>query len=113
MNRARSQSCVVSSLGAILILLAGACASPSGRGPDRRSSSVKKGTITEVLAARTPEIIAIPGVIGTGEGSEKGERVFVVFVAHRTPELDAKLPREIDGYTVVIREAGDVTAPPH
>ena len=92
----------------LLLALAAACAPP----PARRTRSVKKGTITEVLAARTGELMAIPGVIGTGEGSENGERVFVVFVNHRTPELDAKLPREIDGYAVVVREAGDVTAPP-
>jgi hypothetical protein len=54
----------------------------------------------------------IPGVIGTGEGSEGGERAFIVFVNRRTPELDAKLPHQIGGYAVVVRVTGDVSAPP-
>ena len=92
--------------------LACACAPSSNRGAGHPSTSVKKGPIGEVLAARTPELLRIPGVIGTGEGSEGGERVLVVFVSRRTAELDAKLPRELDGYKIVVREAGDVTAPP-
>lgn len=93
-----------------LLLLAGGCG-PAGESKSARKS-VKTGPITDVIAARTPELLAIPGVIGTGEGTENGERVIVVFVSRRTPELDAKLPRELDGYGVIIREAGDITAPP-
>ena len=90
---------------AVLSLAAGACA-------PRHQGNVKEGTITEVLSAHTEEVMRIPGVIGTGEGSQGGERVFVVFVNHRTPELDQKLPKQIGGYNVVVRVAGDVSAPP-
>jgi len=90
---------------AALLLAAGACA-------PRRAETVKEGPIAEVLRDHTEEVMRIPGVIGTGEGSEGGERVFVVFVKQRTPELDAKLPRQIGGYTVVVRVTGEVSAPP-
>lgn len=65
-----------------------------------------------VLARRTPELMAIPGVSGTGEGMEAGDTVLVVFVANRTPEIDDRVPREVDGWRVVVREVGKVTAPP-
>jgi hypothetical protein len=90
----------------VLMLAAGACA-------PRHQEPVKEGTITEVLAAHTDEVMRLPGVIGTGEGSDAGERVFVVFVNRRTPELDKQIPHQIGGYNVVVRVAGDVSAPPH
>jgi len=74
--------------------------------------TVKEAPIADVLQTHTPEVMRIPGVIGTGEGSENGERVFVVFANQRTPEIDKQLPRTIGGYTVVVRVVGDVSAPP-
>ena len=65
-----------------------------------------------VLARRTPELMAIEGVSGTGEGMEAGDTVLVVFVTRRTPELEARVPREVDGWRTVLREVGEVTAPP-
>ena len=110
MTRDRNRSHLLASAALALLLLAAGCRPASESKPVRKT--VKTGPITEVLAARTPELLRIDGVIGTGEGTEGGERVIVLFVTRRTPELDAKLPRELDGYGVVVREAGDVTAPP-
>lgn len=110
MNRRRNPFPSLAWAALALLLLAGGC-HPGGE-PKSARKTVKTGPITDVLAARTPELLRIPGVIGTGEGTENGERVIVVFVSRRTPELDAKLPRELDGYGIVIREAGDITAPP-
>ena len=65
-----------------------------------------------VLARRTPELMSIPGVNGTGEGMDAGDTVLVVFVARRTAEVEARVPREVDGWRVILREVGQVTAPP-
>lgn len=104
MKRATHTS-LLCAAAAALLLAASACA-------PRHAETVKEGTIAEVLRDHTEEVMRIPGVIGTGEGSEGGERVFVVFVEQRTPELDAKLPKQIGGYTVVVRVTGNVSAPP-
>ena len=66
--------------------------------------------IADVLARHTPDLLAIPGVNGTGEGAEAGEPVVVVFVVDDTPDLRARLPRMIDGYRVVVRATGTVRA---
>ena len=112
MKRDRTRQLAARLVAILAIALAGSCASPSNQAGDHARSSVKKGPITEVLEARTPELLRIPGVIGTGEGSEGGERVIVVFVRQTPVEWDPRIPREIDGYKVVVRVAGDVTAPP-
>lgn len=65
-------------------------------------------TIDETLRRRTPELMAIPGVVGTGIGEESGRAVILVLVARMTPELDGRLPRRLDGYPVVARIVGDV-----
>lgn len=68
--------------------------------------------ITEVLARHTPSLMALDGVTGTGEGSDGGQPIVVVFVVQETPELRARLPQSLEGYRVVLRASGEVTAPP-
>lgn len=77
-----------------------------------RSPVVQRDDFRTVLARRTPELMAIEGVSGTGEGMDAGDTVLVVFVTRRTAEIEARVPREIDGWRTVLREVGQVTAPP-
>ena len=86
-------------LAATLVL--GSCA-PNG------SKNVTSKPISEVLQAHTPELMAIPGVIGTGEGELRGERTVLVLVTRRTPEIDARVPKRLEGYPVDIRVVGEV-----
>ncbi|MGE5175816.1 MAG: hypothetical protein ACM3JJ_05510 [Hyphomicrobiales bacterium] len=65
-------------------------------------------TIDETLRDRTPELMAIPGVVGTGIGEESGRAVILVLVARITPGLEGRVPRALDGHPVVVREVGDV-----
>ena len=84
---------------------------PRGR-TDYRSAIVPREDIANVLRRRTPALMAIEGVAGTGEGREEADTVLVVFVVRKTPELTARIPSELDGWRVVVREVGKVTAPP-
>jgi hypothetical protein len=68
--------------------------------------------LAEVLARHTPELLAVPGVNGTGEGAEEGAPVLVVFVECRTAALAARVPAQIEGYRVVLRETGVVRPHP-
>lgn len=69
-----------------------------------------RAPLADVLARHTPELLAIPGVNGTGEGIEAGEPVLVVFAPNDTPDLRARLPRTLEGYPVVVRATGTVRA---
>lgn len=68
--------------------------------------------IAEVLAARTPELMAVPGVVGTYEGARGGAPVIVVMVERRTPELAARIPATLDGWPVTIEVTGALRAMP-
>jgi hypothetical protein len=70
--------------------------------------------LQDVLARNTPSLMTVRGVVGTGEGRDGDTPVIVVYVSPQiTREDRIALPRKIEGYGVEIREAGDVTAPPH
>jgi hypothetical protein len=65
-------------------------------------------SISEVLKSHTPELMAIPGVVGTGEGAASGGPVIFVLVSRRTPEAESHVPKRLEGYPVEIRVVGEV-----
>jgi len=66
--------------------------------------------IKTVLQEHTVELMALPGVVGTGLGQCQGEPCIKVFVAAKTPDLQAKIPTTLDGYQVVVEETGTFRA---
>ena len=69
--------------------------------------------IAEVLAEHTPKLMAMAGVVGTAESAlPNGKPSILVLVVKRTPELERSIPRELDGYPVVIEESGEIHAMP-
>jgi hypothetical protein len=106
----------VVAIAAAAIML-GACheraATPlSGGAPSHEEQSVNHPPISEVLARHTPRLLSVDGVTGTGEGADGGQPIVVVFVVEDTRELRARLPQSLEGYPVVLRASGKVTAPP-
>jgi hypothetical protein len=100
------------------LVLGAGCARPHRASDERtgatlsRDSSMTAPDVADVLRRNTPTLMAIPGVTGTGEGKRGAQAVVVVYVGQATPELKERIPREIEGYPVEVREIGKVTAPP-
>jgi hypothetical protein len=68
--------------------------------------------IEEVLKQNTGPLMAIPGVVGTGQGLCEGKPCIKIFVIKTTEEINRKIPQEIEGYKVKIEETGTVRAYP-
>lgn len=69
--------------------------------------------IQDVLARQTPSLMTIKGVTGTGQGEEDGKPVIIVYTTHDISREDRiAIPGKVAGYKIVVREIGDVTAPP-
>ena len=69
--------------------------------------------LSEVLAAHTPEWMAIPGVTGTAESRlADGRPCILVLVVRLTPELRKRIPETIEGWPVRIEESGEIHAMP-
>ena len=76
----------------------------------QRDKTMTQKTIQEVLKDHTPELMSIPGVVGTALGEDKGELCIKVLVIEKTPELTQKIPSTLEGFPVVIQQTGEIRA---
>ena len=67
-------------------------------------------SITDALARHTDSLMAIPGVVGVGEGRVKHQPSIQVLVVRRSADLVARLPSSLEGYPVDIVETGVIEA---
>lgn len=65
-------------------------------------------TIAATIERHSAELLEIPGVVGVAQGARDGEGVVQILVERRTPELLARLPRELEGHRVVVVESGEI-----
>jgi len=93
----------------LVATLAGCVSKPEVRqGKGRRMPP----PIDYVLRAHTDEWLAIPGVVGTAIGRQRGKPCIRVLVAHKSKEIARRIPRHVDGYPVLIEETGEFRALP-
>ena len=76
----------------------------------RQGERMSLNTIEETLRLHTPELMSISGVIGTAVSEKGGEKVILILVIVKTDALCEKLPFSLDGYPVIIDEAGEIKA---
>ena len=63
--------------------------------------------LIEVLKRHTDELMSLPGVVGVGQGLCGKKPCIKVFVVKRDPELEKKIPQNLDGYVVSVEETGE------
>ena len=66
--------------------------------------------IGEVLKAHTDVLMAIPGVVGTAQGLCNGKPCIKVYVIRKTPDLERRIPDNLEGHPVEIEETGEFKA---
>ena len=76
-------------------------------------SAPPSAPLTEVLARHTPDLMRVPGVVGTAESRlADGRPCILIMVARRTPELARALPATLEGWPVKVEETGEIHAMP-
>jgi hypothetical protein len=75
-------------------------------GHDQGEKGMSAKRIEEVLKEYTDELMSIPGVVGTGQGLCDDKPCIKVFVIKKTPDLEEKIPSELEGYRTKIEETG-------
>ena len=91
----------------VLALLWVACTrSPSSEAPQKETMT--RRDINAVLRDHDQELMAIPGVVGVYVGLLDDNRTscLKVMVIQKTPELERKIPKSLEGYPVVLDETG-------
>jgi hypothetical protein len=94
-NQGKEHHLQVRSLTVLLALAA--CTSCGGRGQATPDPTLSP-TIEQAVAARTPELMRIQGVVGVGQALCEGAPCIRVYV--RTAEVARALPDRLDGYRV-------------
>jgi hypothetical protein len=65
--------------------------------------------IDEVIKMYADSLLTIPGVVGVYHGlNEDGSSCLKVMVKKKTPEVERRIPKELEGYAVVIDETGEI-----
>jgi hypothetical protein len=92
-----------------LALAAAGCPSKS----QKEMTTSPSRTLTQALNAHAPDLMNIPGVVGTAESRlDDGRPCILVLVTRLTPELRAKLPEQIEGWPVKVEASGEIHAFP-
>jgi hypothetical protein len=108
---ARRRGATLAPIAALVIAL-GVAGCPTSSTKETMTPAPTR-TLTAVLAAHTPELMAIPGVVGTAESRlEDGRPCVLVMVVRLTPELRGRLPKQLEGWPVRIEETGEIHAMP-
>jgi len=62
--------------------------------------------IENVIKEHVDKLMALPGVVGVGEGRSQGKQCIVVFVQDGETDSVKAIPQSIEGYSIVINEGG-------
>ena len=66
--------------------------------------------IEDVKDRHEAKLMGTEGVVGVGIGECEGTPCIKVFVIEKTPEVEAMIPKEIEGFKVDIEESGEIIA---
>ena len=81
-----------------------------GVGEGQKEQPMQEKSIEAVLTEHTSTLMALPGVVGTAQGSCSGKPCIKVYVAEKTPELLKQIPSSLEGYPVEVQETGEIRA---
>ena len=89
--------------GAAFLVGCGSCTDASEPG---KGQSMPEQTIEQVQEKHTAKWMAIPGIQGTAIGMSEGKPCILILSSVKPETLRDKIPSQVEGYPVVIRETG-------
>jgi hypothetical protein len=99
------RGCIV--LSSVLLVLSSLGCRRDAAAPPKGIAMPPK-TIQQVQQEHTEEWMALPGVVGTAIGKDKGKLCILVFTASNTDQVRQQIPSTVDGYPVIVRYMGKV-----
>ena len=69
---------------------------------------MRRDTLDTARQALTDSVIDMPGVTGVGIGECDGRPCLKVFIERRSDELEASIPRSMEGIPVEIEVTGEI-----
>jgi hypothetical protein len=97
-------------LAGVALLAVSASGCRNGPANSEQTQRMAGKTIQQIQQEHTDEWMALPGVVGTGIGQDKGKPCILVFTASNTAQVKQKIPSTVEGFPVVVRYIGEVRA---
>ncbi len=72
------------------------------------TTSMSAPLIADVLARHTPDLMKIPGVVGTAQGEQDGRPAIIVYVKEETDSLVMAIPSSLEGFPVKLQASGAI-----
>lgn len=77
------------------------------RKPERPIGGTHTKSVEQVFNAHLDALLSTPGVVGAGIAKLDSKPCIVVMVHETTPDLENHVPKELEGYAVIIELVGD------
>jgi len=75
----------------------------------KEKEQMQKKSIEEVMREHSDKIMSIEGVVGFYQGKlDDGRDCITIMVIELNEKLEELLPKELDGYPVIIEETGEI-----
>jgi hypothetical protein len=71
---------------------------------------MRNRSVEQVFDSHRDNILSTPGVVGAGIAKLNGKPCIMVMVKEMTSDLENHIPKELDGYSVIIEITGDFKA---
>lgn len=71
---------------------------------------MREKPIEAVLRECTGDLMSLAGVVGVAQGEHEGQPCVVVLVTEESAELLGSIPSTVEGYRVLVKVTGEITA---
>ena len=75
---------------------------------ERPAGEVHNRSIEQVFDSHREALLSTPGVVGVGIARLEAKPCIIVMVMESTPDLENHVPKQLEGYTVIIELMSDM-----
>ena len=75
---------------------------------ERKVPEIQKRSVEQVFDSHREALLSTPGVIGVGIARLEAKPCIVVMVRDAGPDLENHVPKQLEGYAVIIELMGDM-----
>jgi hypothetical protein len=93
----------------IVIIIIGALLACVKR-KDTNTLNERNRSVEQVFDIHRDSLLSIPGVVGAGIAKLDDKPCIMIMVRQKGQYAEGQLPKELDGYKVIIHETGDLKA---
>jgi hypothetical protein len=77
---------------------------------DTRALNERNRSVEQVFDIHRDSLLSIPGVVGAGIARLDDKPCIIIMVKLKAQYAEGQIPKELDGYKVIVRETGEFKA---